>query len=468
MSPQAHPDRLSDWLLQIQAMHPKEIALGLQRIRGAYSRMKLRFEAPVVTFAGTNGKGSTLGLLEQAAVHQNLKVATYTSPHLLDFNERVRIKGVPVDDALFCKAFEAVETARESIPLTYFEFTTLAAFIIIHWSAPDLILLEIGLGGRLDAVNLVDPDIAVITSIAFDHQDWLGETLEEIAREKAGVLRQGKPLVCGLQGDLPASLRGEIERLRCPYYGAPALNSLPIDEQTWTVRGGLYEESVEDEKAENTWSLEALPQPNICLSNAMVALQVWHLLAHSPECSRPGLASMRWSEEDIHQVLRHFQVPGRWQKLDLSLNIFLDVAHNVQAAEHLKNNIEKTRQALGATRVISIFSAMSDKDLSGIIQAVAPCVDVWIPMALDVERAASIDQIKFILEALHLEMAAPITNFDAQWAERRTHFNEEKDLLVFWGSFYVLSHILPSLGVSPVFAPKSHARNTRTGNGQGY
>jgi len=191
------PD-LESWLRWQESLHPREIELGLERIRPVYRRLpSLPPAAPVVTVAGTNGKGSCVAVIEAVAVAAGMRVATYTSPHLFRYNERIRVDGQAVDDATLVRAFEAVDEARRGVPLTYFEFGTLAALWIFAAAAPELIVLEVGLGGRLDAVNIIDADVAVLTSVGLDHQAWLGFDRESIGAEKAGIFRTGRPVVLG-------------------------------------------------------------------------------------------------------------------------------------------------------------------------------------------------------------------------------------------------------------------------------
>ncbi|MED5239270.1 MAG: Mur ligase family protein [Pseudomonadota bacterium] len=204
-----HAAALAAWLTRIEAMHPAEIELGLDRLRTVAERLAVStLPVPVITVAGTNGKGSTLRLMTELACHAGRKVCVYTSPHLLEFNERIRLPDGLASDAAICEAFEKVETARGDTPLTYFEFTTLAALWLFAGSGADLVLLEVGLGGRLDAVNVVDPDVAVVTSVGLDHQDWLGDTREAICGEKCGIARAQRPLVFGEQ-DWPDNLASE-------------------------------------------------------------------------------------------------------------------------------------------------------------------------------------------------------------------------------------------------------------------
>ncbi|TNF36330.1 MAG: bifunctional tetrahydrofolate synthase/dihydrofolate synthase, partial [Gammaproteobacteria bacterium] len=229
---------LDHWLSLLETRHPSVIELGLDRIASVLQRMALpRLATHIITVAGTNGKGSTVACINALLVAQGMRTGVYTSPHLVRFNERIVIDGQPVDDDTLCAAFERIESVRGGISLTYFEFTTLAAFAVFADAALDAVVLEVGLGGRLDAVNAVDADIAVVTRIALDHQDWLGDSLEQIAAEKAGVMRAGKPAVIG-QPAPPQSLREAAVALGAPWYGRGEQFDLVATAQGWEWQAG--------------------------------------------------------------------------------------------------------------------------------------------------------------------------------------------------------------------------------------
>ena len=355
---------LSDWLAFIEAQHPKTIAMGLERVRAVAEAMALPKPARrVITVGGTNGKGSTVAFIEAMARAAGWKVGAYTSPHLLHYNERVRIDGTDADDASLVAAFEAVEAARASmpgggVPLTYFEYGTLAALWRFAQSELDLAVLEVGLGGRLDAVNLVDPDVAVITTVDLDHQDWLGDTIEAIGAEKAGIARAWTPLVLG-DDDPPSSVLGRAYAI-----GASALR----------IGCDFFFEPVEADDGEAAhWRWREigcaldLPMPALAapvqLRNAAVAI-----------------AALRALPDDLPEAafaagVRDARVAGRLQRFERDgVEVLVDVGHNPQAARALAEALAAT-PAAGPT--FAVFAALADKDAAGVVAALAPHIDRW-------------------------------------------------------------------------------------------
>ena len=347
---------LSDWLGYIERQHPKTIAMGLERVHAVAERMALPKPARhVITIAGTNGKGSTVAFIEAIARAAGWRVGAYTSPHLLRYNERVRIDGEDADDASLIAAFEAVEAARGDVALTYFEYGTLAALWLFAGRDLDLAILEVGLGGRLDAVNLVDPDVAVITTVDLDHQDWLGDTIELIGREKAGIARAWKPLVLG-DDDPPSSVLGHAYAI-----GASAVR----------IGCDFFFERVEDDLEHWRWreigcELE-LPMPQLAapvqLRNAAVAIAALRALpVDLPEAAfATGVRDAR-----IAARLQRFVRDG--------VEIVVDVGHNPQAARALAAWLEASPVA-GLTH--AVFAALGDKDITGVIAALEDRIDRW-------------------------------------------------------------------------------------------
>jgi dihydrofolate synthase / folylpolyglutamate synthase len=351
---------LADWLHYIEQQHPQSIELGLDRVREAASRMRLDKPARhVITVGGTNGKGSTVAFIESIAREAGWRVGTYTSPHLLRYNERVRIDGHEAADESLAEAFAAVETARGAIPLTYFEFGTLAALWLFQRAELDLAVLEIGLGGRLDAVNIVDPDVAVITTVDIDHTDWLGEDREKIGYEKAGIARPWKPLVLG-EIDSPSSV------LRHAYaIGANAIRSgsdffhEPIDQDHWRWR---------EVGAELTLPNPVLEAP-VQRANAASAIAALRALdAVIPESAfAAGVAAA--------------SLPGRLQRFHhAGVEVVVDVGHNPQAAREL-NAWLQARPSEGETR--AVFAALSDKDVAGVVAALEESIRHWYLAGLE-------------------------------------------------------------------------------------
>lgn len=347
---------LSDWLVYIERQHPKTIAMGLERIRVVADAMALpRPARHVITIAGTNGKGSTVAFVEAIARAAGWQVGAYTSPHLLHYNERVRIDGEDTDDALLVAAFEVVEAARGEVALTYFEYGTLAALWLFARRDLDLAILEVGLGGRLDAVNLVDPDVAVITTVDLDHQDWLGDTIETIGREKAGIARAWKPLVLG-DDDPPSSVLGHAYAI-----GASAVR----------IGCDFFFERIEDDPEHWRWreigcELE-LPMPQLVapvqLRNAAVAIAALRALpVDLPEAAfAAGVRDAR-----IAARLQRFVRDG--------VEIVVDVGHNPQAARALAAWLEASPAAGPA---FAVFAALGDKDIAGVIAALEDRIDRW-------------------------------------------------------------------------------------------
>ncbi|GGK01190.1 bifunctional tetrahydrofolate synthase/dihydrofolate synthase [Luteimonas terricola] len=355
---------LQHWLQRIEQQHPKSIDMGLDRVRAVADRMGLgRPARRVATVAGSNGKGSTVAFIEAIAAASGLRVGAYTSPHLLAYNERVRIDGADASDAALVEAFEAVEAAREAITLTYFEYGTLAALWLFERADLDLAVLEVGLGGRLDAVNLVDPDVAVITTVDLDHQDWLGPDREAIGTEKVGIARPWTPLVLG-EDDPPSSVLGHAYAI-----GASAIRA-GSDYRFGRDDSGAGAGAVEGAGAGWWWREPgfelALPLPRMAapaqLRNAATAI-----------------AALRALDLDIDdgawaRGVAAAQVPGRLQRFERDgVEVLVDVGHNPQAARALAEWL----RAAPAARTIAVYGALADKDAAGVVEAIAPCVDSW-------------------------------------------------------------------------------------------
>lgn len=343
---------LAEWLTYQQQTHPDAIALGLDRVREVWARLQAPPVArQVVTVAGTNGKGSTAAMLEALGRHSGWKVGLYTSPHLLRYNERVRIDGTPVADDQLIKAFERVEAARGDTLLTYFEWGTLAALLLFAEAGLDLAVLEVGLGGRLDAVNLIDADVAVITTVALDHMELLGNDRESIGREKAGIARARKPLVIG-DADPPDSVLSVAAKL-----GAKLLRrerdfraeQLPGERWRYTQGGQSFD----------------LPRPNLAapcqILNAATALAAFGCL----QPVDPAIAAA---------ALVDVQLPGRMQRLQRECELLIDVAHNPQAVQQLARWLG-THRAPGATH--AVFACLADKDAPALVAPLMSVVDAW-------------------------------------------------------------------------------------------
>jgi dihydrofolate synthase / folylpolyglutamate synthase len=345
---------LPQWLEHIERLHPREIEMGLERVRAVAEAMVLKRPARrVITVAGTNGKGSTVAFIEAIARAAGHRVGAYTSPHLLVYNERVRIDGADAGDAALVAAFEAVEAARGSVPLTYFEFGTLAAIWLFQREGLDLAVLEVGLGGRLDAVNLVDADVAVITSVDLDHQDWLGHDREAIGLEKAGVMRSGRPVVLG-EVDPPASVLRQAYALGAFAIRAGSDYLLDLHEDHWTWR-------------EPGYRLD-LPWPGLA-----APVQLWNAAA---AVAALRASRLRLSRKALAAGVAAARVPGRlqaWRRPDGG-ELLLDVAHNPQAAREVSRWLAE-HPAPGRCRVL--LGMLADKDVEGVVSALAEQADEW-------------------------------------------------------------------------------------------
>src|SRR5580658_649850 len=365
---------LAEWLALQEQVHSRAIDLGLGRV-GAVART-LGVERPayrVITVGGTNGKGSTVATLEALALALGLRVGSLTSPHLLRYNERIRVEGREATDAELVDVFERIEAARGATTLTFFEYNTLAALLLFADREVDVAMLEVGLGGRLDAVNLVDADVAVVCSVGFDHRDWLGDTLEAIGAEKAGIFRAGRPAVLGTP-QMPASVYATIERLGARAVVAERQFSWQIGADSWVYRGLAGE-------------VAGLPAPRLAgeiqYRNAATALAAIESLA---AIAGPALPIPALSRELIAAALATVKVSGRFQIIPGPVEWILDEAHNEPAAQILKANLA-ARPVAG--RTLAVCGILQDKDAAAIGRELAGSVDVWIACALPGPRGGS-------------------------------------------------------------------------------
>ena len=356
---------LAEWLAYQEHVHPRSIALGLGRVRGVWQRMGAPAVAcRVVTVGGTNGKGSTVALLEAMAQGAGLRTGAFTSPHLLAYNERVRIDGADVDDAALVASFERIEAARGETPLTYFEYGTLAALDLFARAQLDLAILEVGLGGRLDAVNIVDADVAVVTTVDLDHLDWLGPDRDSIGREKAGIARAGRPVVVG-ESDPPQGLLDALAAIgaRIERTGVDFTAERQADGWRWRHRDGSAMEL----------PLPALAAP-VQLANASAAIAALHALWTAGDLPAPQQAYAA-----IRHGLRHARVAARLQPLGGDPPLIVDVGHNPQAARALAAWLDAQPPA----RTHAVYGALADKDVAGVIAALGARIDHWHLAGLD-------------------------------------------------------------------------------------
>lgn len=351
-SPLKLPESLSEWLDYIQILHPKTIELSLDRVNRVASKLTcLKFNCPVITVAGTNGKGSCVATMASIAQSASLRVGTYTSPHLLRFNERITLLGQPVSDQVLCQAFQWVERIRGEVCLTYFEFTTLAALYILQQADLDLVLLEIGLGGRLDAVNIVNADIAVITSIGFDHQSYLGDSLTQIAGEKAGVMRSGQPVIVGSESAIDL-LRPHADRCAAKFIALGIDYWIQIQLSQWEWKSAAGE------------TMSELVLPSFPVENAAAAI-----------VAIKQLNDPRITTADYYRGMAAVNVAARCQTLRHTPLTLLDVAHNVPAAIWLRNQLITRYPNIQCWH--AVFACKHDKAVAEIVSIMAEVIDRW-------------------------------------------------------------------------------------------
>jgi dihydrofolate synthase / folylpolyglutamate synthase len=407
---------LAGWLEYIERQHPQAIALGLDRVAEVLSRLDIRISCPVVTVGGTNGKGSTCALLEALLTAAGYRAGLYTSPHLLRYNERVRIAGREAHDEALCETFAAVERARGNVPLTYFEFGTLAALSLFSRENLDAAILEVGLGGRLDAVNVLDADCAVLTSVGIDHTEYLGNTREAIGREKAGIFRPGRPAVVA-DPRPPESVLAEIGRI-----GAVPLllgRDFGYSKQgtQWAYWGPAGRRS-------------GLAHPalrgNVQLRNASAAIAALDTLRE-----RLPIAM-----KDVRRALAEATLPGRFQVLPGRPQVVLDVAHNPEAAAVLAANLGESGFS---PETIAVFGMLKDKDIAGVVRAVAPRVTRWHLATLPGPRGADARLLSSIL--LDMKIPTPTTEHESVAAALAAAKLEaaENDKIVVFGSFLTVA-----------------------------
>lgn len=451
------------WLQYLETLHPRAMELGLERIRTVAERLNcLSFTCPVITVAGTNGKGSTVAFLSEIWRSAGYRVGTYTSPHLFQFQERIQYDGQNISTVALLDAFETVEAARGAVALTYFEFTTLAAFVFFQKQKPDVLVLEVGLGGRLDAVNIVDPTLAVITPIGLDHCEWLGSDRAQIAVEKAGIMRANIPVIIG-DREPPHTLLERAIELKTSVYALGkdfdyTINSTVVPR---LVRGiqkycGITETLGPADKPRDDVLVERddeavlqgerwcwrgkegeyihLPLPKLSMENAAVAIQAVECLQQLRPVSKAAIA------EGVAEAF----LPARQQWIAGTPEHVCDVAHNPHGVASLAEALAR-KKTRGKTH--AIWSMLADKDLPGSVQPLLPEVDHWYVAPLVTARAATLTQLT---EALKTVGAHSVISFDhvksAYFAARDRAAPEDRILI--YGSFYTVAEVMPLLSPS--------------------
>lgn len=415
---------LSDWLAHCERLHPQNIDMGLERVREVAQRLNLRFDCPVITVAGTNGKGSTCAMLEAILGQAGFKTGVYTSPHLVHFEERLRLEGQAVQAQSLAVCFAEVEQARlqgEAVSLTYFEFSTLAILLCMMRAELDVVVLEVGLGGRLDAVNIIDPDCAIITSIDLDHMEFLGPDRESIGREKAGILRAGRPVVVS-DPVPPQSVLDHAQALGADLWRFGHDFNFSGDKQQWgwAGRGRRY----------SGLAYPALRGANQLVNASGVLAALTALRERLPvtaQAVRSGLAFV--------------ELPGRFQIIPGQPTLVLDVAHNPHSVAALTANLD----AMGFFPTThAVFGAMADKDLEPMFSKIGPVINKWYFTDLPTPRAASAQDLRAMWLAQPKQVSEDVQCFSDPMAALQAAIDaaDPADRIVVFGSFYTVGGVL--------------------------
>ena len=420
---------LQQWLAYQQGTHTRAIDLSLERVREVAARLRLlEWHCPIAIVAGTNGKGSTATLLAQLLHAAGRRVGLFTSPHLLRYNERVQIDAVPVSDGALIDAFERIESARGAVTLTFFEYGTLAALIAFRAAKIEAMVLEVGLGGRLDATNILDADVALLCSIGLDHRQWLGETLEAIGAEKAGVFRPHQPVVLG-SAQMPTSVWQRLSELDCRTLTAER-------DFSWQIEGRGYGGERWHYRSQRC-TLEELPAPALCgaiqYRNAATAITALQLMGVAGACD----------QAQVSDALCRVRLPGRFQIVPGEVEWILDVAHNEPAAQVLSQALA-ARPSSG--RTLAVAGMLADKDAPAISRTLDPYIDRWILTGIENEpRGLSAEALAARLPALRAPLERePSVSAACERARREARAGDR--ILVF-GSFHVVGPALEWLGL---------------------
>jgi dihydrofolate synthase/folylpolyglutamate synthase len=438
------PNNLADWLIYLESLHPKTIALGLGRVAQVKQRLNLQPDFPIIVVGGTNGKGSVCAMLESILHAAGYRVGCYTSPHLLHYNERVRIAKNQVSDAELCAAFEKIEQVRKphqldsrlrgndgllEIPLTYFEFGTLAAMQCFIDHKVEVAILEVGLGGRLDAVNAFDNDCAVIASVDIDHTDYLGDTREQIGFEKAGIFRAGRVAICA-DADVPQAMVEHAEKIGAQLW---RIGNEIGNEFSFTLHQGQWDYR---SKA-NTRN--ALPYPALRgafqLNNASAALAALDVLKDR----------LPVSMEAVRRGLGEVQLAGRFQFVPGKPTLILDVAHNPHAARSLAQNLASLPPC---PHTYAIFAMLKDKDIPAVVEALDPHIDTWLAAGIETPRGATAGEMEHVLQQRMVR--GDIHAFKRIDEALRYAYNAagENDRIIAFGSFYTVAEVMAAKGLS--------------------
>ena len=412
-------DSLNSWLERIQSLGPKEIELGLERISPIYEKLIRPFiKSKTIVVGGTNGKGTTVEFLSQLLISKKRSVGTFTSPHLFNFNERIKVNGQAVPERYIINSFKLIEENRGSVQLTYFDFSTLAALLIFNEFKVDVMVLEIGLGGRLDPVNIVDSDIAILTNVELDHQDWLGNTREIIGKEKAAIFRSQKPVILG-QHSIPESV---FEK------------AIELQNQVYRV-GGRFDYQVDG--LQKKWSYSFSGQKAITFSQI-------HLNNLSVSSLSSALTAFCILEEDvkidIEAVLKKTDLKGRCELIEN--RFLLDVSHNESSARYLSAFLERNFET--DREISAVFGVMSDKDINSIIKPLLRRVKNWYATSPDIERSMDSNELSKLISLKSPSQVNQVKNVKEACLKAHEETGEGGLILIF-GSFYTVAEAFPAI-----------------------
>jgi len=407
---------LADWLSYLETLHPKTIDLGLARVADMKQRLNLSPDFPVIVVGGTNGKGSVCAMLESIFYAAGYSVGCYTSPHLLRYNERVRISKQTVSDEMLCASFERIEQVRGDIPLTYFEYGTLAAMQLFIEQKVEIAILEVGLGGRLDAVNVFDADCAIVTSVDIDHTDYLGETIAEIAFEKAGIFRPNRVAIFS-DYTVPQAIVEHAEKTGAQLWRLGHEFGFKLHQGQWDYRS-------------NSGTRNALPHPalrgSFQINNACAALAGVDALKEKRPVS---MAALRRGLSEVQLAGRFQFVPGKPQ-------LILDVAHNPHAARSLAQNLAALPPC---PHTYAVFAMLKDKDMAGVIAALKPYINTWLVADIDAPRGAKSEELNVVLHEAGVTAKIICFADTAQALSHACNVAGENDRIVVFGSFYTVA-----------------------------
>jgi len=418
------PNTLADWLTYLESLHPKTIALGLERVAQVKQRLNLQPDFPLIVVGGTNGKGSVCAMLESMLHAAGYRVGCYTSPHLLHYNERVRIGKQQASDAELCASFEKIEQVRGDTALTYFEFGTLAAMQCFIEHKVEVAILEVGLGGRLDAVNVFDNDCAVVASVDIDHTDYLGDTREQIAFEKAGIFRSGKVAICA-DADVPQAIHAQAQQVGAELWCIGSEFGFTPHQGQWDYRSKLG-------------SRNALPYPALRgafqLHNASAALAALDALK----------GRLPVSMDAVRRGLVEVQLAGRFQVVPGRPQLILDVAHNPHAARSLAQNLASLPPC---PHTWAVFAMLKDKDMAGVAAALDPHIDTWLVAGIAAPRGAIAEELAQVLQ--NTGVRGDIKTFHNVGEALRYAYNAagENDRIAAFGSFYTVAEVMAVKGL---------------------